>query len=479
VTISFRGIDPYPADGGSDTGATNALDKDTGVLASAVAGDLIVVVVHQRSTSSLRWPYMSVSGGQQWQSVRVPQATNIRLGVFYCRFNGTWTADPVFGHSDGTGTTTLSTHALVFAPTVATNQWQVNIGPRTSTFNATGTTKTLTAHTTTQASTVTLAIWATVGTITWGSLSGTGWTQSGLSAQYGNLGGSDHVTAMAYNIQTSAGALSNVSLTQSAGTAGVGMMISFYEFSGYAVGTQAGTAEYQASSINQDVSSASATCSLPSGSVAGQGIWGYCSYETAVDCYPTGISDGTNTYQIVHRYCHQYFDQEAIVFFCPELTGSPSTVTVSFSSNVAYWTVALARISSMGTFLAGRGRDQYAQDAFNPEVFQTELFTPAEDNCLIIGALHTPGDTMSSNFYTWTTPSTERVENHAMTSFGLATQAQTTAAATRVNVSMTLGRNVMGFCGAWTSAVSPVTNRARLIGPSLVRSPLIYGTLTQ
>src|SRR5690606_31711388 len=103
-------------------------------------------------------------------------------------YNGTWGANPSV--SGGNGSNPMSASMYVFRPVNNTRPWDVHIAQDVS--NNTGTLHTIVPPAaTTVPNTVTMAFWASANDNTWGTLTGTGWSKTGLANQYRNTGGSD------------------------------------------------------------------------------------------------------------------------------------------------------------------------------------------------------------------------------------------------------------------------------------------------
>jgi hypothetical protein len=187
-------------------------------------GDLVFVTCRQRGTATFS---VGVTGGQTWNTLtRGTQSTTTAVQSFWARYNGTWDADPRFDFSAGTNT---SAQMMVFRPSDTAKLWAIDTAHSISTFAAAATI-TITGHTRTNSSCVTIASWHTADDNTWGTLSGTGWAKTNLSAQYRNTSGSDGSCTFAYNIGS--GATNNVSQTQLTlgNDAGVYQIVSFYEY---------------------------------------------------------------------------------------------------------------------------------------------------------------------------------------------------------------------------------------------------------
>lgn len=205
---TFFGSTSVPADGASATNTTTTITLTP--PGSMSAGDLVVVYLYQRGTATFS---VGVTGGQSWNSIgRDAGTTNVAMETYWCRFNGTWSADPRFDFSAGTNTNAVM---LVFRPDNSTHVWATE---QVATTNAAAAaTITVTGITPANGMNVTIASWMTADDNTWGTLSGTNWTKASLSAQYRNTSGQDMSSSYAYQTQGSSPAgTNNVSQTQTA-----------------------------------------------------------------------------------------------------------------------------------------------------------------------------------------------------------------------------------------------------------------------
>lgn len=222
MPITYFGSTSNPADAGLSNAATLAITP----VPSMVAGDLcLLVAVYQTSTST---PVISNDGGQVWTALPKVQSTSTIVGarLFWCRFNGTWSANPSV-----TGLTTPNDLVMhVFRPSSGANTWAVDVAQVEAKYAAplSPFTVTITGQTTLSASTVTLAGWISDDDNTWGNLAGGGWVVAG-NAQYrvSTARGSTY----AYKIQSSAGATGNVSKNQLTlgGDPGTSLIVTFAE----------------------------------------------------------------------------------------------------------------------------------------------------------------------------------------------------------------------------------------------------------
>jgi len=225
VAITFHGVSSVPVDNGTSTATQITVTPP----ASMTAGDLVYVTCYQRGTATFS---VGVNGGQSWNTLgRVVDGTTNATAAFWATYNGTWSANPRFDFSAGTNTNVVM---LVFSPTDTGKIFGVDTAETTSTFAAPTTpfTVTIPGRTPVNASNVSVATWITADDNTWGTLAGTNWVKTSLSAQYRNTSGNDMSSTYAYQIQTTAAATNNVSQNQTAlgGDAGVYRIITFYEY---------------------------------------------------------------------------------------------------------------------------------------------------------------------------------------------------------------------------------------------------------
>ena len=213
----------FRADGASAVNATLTLTIPP--PASMLAGDLVAVICQSRVSST--WS-VGVTGGQTWTSETAFSATLCFCRIFWCRFNGTWGANPRFDCTSATCTTAVM---HVFRPVAPSWVWTIDVAQASTTFAAPSTPFTVTRSglTTSATNTVTLAIWATPDDCSWTSLAGTGWVVTG-SAQYRNTSGSDQSLSFARHIDGAASSVvPNVSKNQTTvtGVAGITAIITW------------------------------------------------------------------------------------------------------------------------------------------------------------------------------------------------------------------------------------------------------------
>lgn len=202
MPISFFGISPVPIDNGTNATATITITPP----ASMLQGDLVVVFLQNRAFANFS---VGITGGQTWNFTLRSAGGAETIGTYWATFNGTWAANPRF---DFSATTNTSAYMLVFRANSTASNWTIEqYGVTSDTGNLT---KVRTGITPSANNNVSIAGFFSIDDNTWGTLSGVNWVQTGIAAQYRNLAGQDTSSAFAYQIQTTAAATNNVSLTQ-------------------------------------------------------------------------------------------------------------------------------------------------------------------------------------------------------------------------------------------------------------------------
>lgn len=227
---------PQPTFFGSGTNPTDNATSAASPLAvtppaSMVTGDLVVFYAQTRTTSSTI--DISVTGGQTWTPATAGGTTDQTTRIFWCRYNGTWSADPSVSFTS----TLLNTQAglLVFRPTVGTRLWAVDqAAVNTPYLTPTGPPYiiTINAVTNAQPNNVSVAVYSSIEDNTWGTLTGAGWTVALSPAYRRNPSGSDQSWAPVYRLSASAGSTGNTTAQQTAvgPDPGSTVIISFYEY---------------------------------------------------------------------------------------------------------------------------------------------------------------------------------------------------------------------------------------------------------
>lgn len=217
---TYFGSVAVPTDNG--TSATSPVAFANPPIASMVSGDLVIVYAYCRTGSAT----ISVSnaGGQTWTSETAHSSSTATLTgrIFWCTYNGTWSAAPSFSFSATTNTNVVM---HVFRPSSGSNSWALSTATTTGTentlvSNVSAATWTVpfdigSTYTPDNNKTVNLAIFNTDDDNTWGSPSGTGWTQvTSPASQFRNTSGSDVSSAYMYIIKATAGTVPFCQLTE-------------------------------------------------------------------------------------------------------------------------------------------------------------------------------------------------------------------------------------------------------------------------
>ena len=220
MAITYFGSASTPADNGTNTANPTAVTPP----GSMQAGDLVLMIAQARATSGTL--AISSTGGQSWTSQTQQNQSNCRIRLFWCRFNGTWSANP----SVSMGSTNNNIVVMhVFRPSNTSNAWAVDVAQVSSNFSAPSSPYTVTIPqiTTNTDGALVFAAWASTDDNTWDSLTG-GWSTPG-SAQYRNTSGSGASQTHAYKVMATAGASGDVSKNQATlgGVAGRYLIIAF------------------------------------------------------------------------------------------------------------------------------------------------------------------------------------------------------------------------------------------------------------
>ena len=310
MAITFFGVGTVPADNSTNTTSPSTITPPS----SMVAGDLCVIVAVARATSGTL--SVSTTGGQTWTTITQYSGTTIRQIVAWCRFNGTWAANPqvTFG-----STTNNEAQMLVFRPTAGTNTWSADVAIANTAVSAPTTPFTVSrTGITTAASSVALAVFHCIASNTWGTLTGANWSKTSLAAQYRCTSGSGQSSSFAYALMPSGGATGTVTQNESASTAGSTHILSWKE-----VTPTAPTVTTQA------VSSIGATTATGNGNVTSDG--GSAITERGV-CWKTSTGPTTS-------------DSTAT---SSGTTGAYTPSMTSLLSNTLYYVKAYA-INAVGT----------------------------------------------------------------------------------------------------------------------------------
>jgi hypothetical protein len=219
-SITYFASASTPLDNHTNTANPTAVTPPGGMQ----EGDLVLMMAVSRASSGTL--AISNAGGQSWTTEPQQNQTNCRIRLFWCRFNGTWSANPSvsFGNNNP--------HIVVihvFRPPYTSSLWEVDVAQVDGNFAAPSPPRTVTIPgiTTITDGALVFAGWASSDNNTWGSLTA-GWSIPGLD-QYRNSSGNDQSETHAYRVMATAGASGNVSknMTSGGGDAGAYLIIAF------------------------------------------------------------------------------------------------------------------------------------------------------------------------------------------------------------------------------------------------------------
>lgn len=217
---TFFGVTTNPADAGSLTEPQTNLALS--VPASMQTGDLCIVRwYNENGSAGDGLGFGSGDGGQTWTTDNTSGSYSYSGSaaghkIAWCTFNGSW-GTLNWNAPAKAGTRGCGVQVIVFRPDSTSKKWYIDTAPSWTGFAAPSGPPydiTVTGLTPSNADTVTLAGVCSDDDNTY-SFSGTGWSATGLGAQYANQGGSDLSTSYAYYLQgSSPSSTGNVTFTQ-------------------------------------------------------------------------------------------------------------------------------------------------------------------------------------------------------------------------------------------------------------------------
>jgi len=222
---TFFGVSSTPVDNGTQVGPTVTVTPP----ALMQTGDLAVVYVQYRGTGVTI--NTGNSGGQSWtqgNTGTTNTGSNHSLAIFWCRFNGIWSANPTF--TIGSGTNAMTAIMYVYRPSNSNSVWGVHLAQNNTA--QTNAAQTVASFTTTLPKTVSMAFVGNSSVNTWTLTSGVGWTMPTFpssATQIRNTSGNTLSHSAAYNIQSNASTLNSLTLTQSSSVSTGRSYISWYE----------------------------------------------------------------------------------------------------------------------------------------------------------------------------------------------------------------------------------------------------------
>jgi hypothetical protein len=430
-------------------------------------GDLVLVWVQGKITNdnvSFFLPNPANTGGQGWNVERWSDGANVS-GVFcWCRYNGNgWPTNPKFSiwktsTLQFNGTAPLTAVMLVYRPTNTSKLWVPDVGSSifgSYTAPTTPFTVTVNGRTPVRNNNVSVAVIGSEDVNTWGSLTGTNWTQSGITAQFRNTGGGAPMSiALMYQIQGTAAATNNVSMNQATngGDAGVTHLITFAEIDPptsnnvVALPKRIQTARF---STSANVANMAATFqdgngkTIPVGS--GNAVVGMAHFETAANIGIPGISDDQgNKYLVMVSAGDNAFDQSMFIFWLPNITNAPVTVTCDFNGigDSFNKTIVLHEVQGASDFdqimnLIHMQTDVAAEFADMPDI------TPSVNGCYLFGAAEEPGFTDRSNLMFPSSPWQVITGDDSVVTSNTYEIVQDIAAAVGLDLNISRGQNVI------------------------------------
>jgi hypothetical protein len=205
--ITYFASASAPADNGSDVGPTNTITPP----GSMAEGDLVVVICNYREFNVDRNITVAVDGGQAWTSETIIRnaASEVQTArLFWCRYDGTWDANPQFTVTTGTSNFTATMH--VFRSSVSSNTWAVDVAQVAAGYAAPSTPfdVTITGISTNTDGAIVIAYWCGASLNTWTLQTG-GWANAG-TVQYRNNTPSNQSASTAYKVMASHGASGDV-----------------------------------------------------------------------------------------------------------------------------------------------------------------------------------------------------------------------------------------------------------------------------
>jgi hypothetical protein len=260
MAITYFGSASNPADAEANYAKTTAVVPP----ADMAAGDLVIVYA-QVSTKSMTIA-VSEAGGQTWTSEAGQVVGNYTYRrIFWCRFDGTWDANPSFAYSGRESTGYAHSVVMhVFRPSNGANTWEQDVALITTTESVTAVpyTATLAGFNTATDGALALAMWGSISAArTYGGV-GAPWSQLGSNNYRNTQGTYDVNCSFCYQVKASAGATGDAVQTMSGNTGTMGhFSLAFKEVAAgidlvAAGGTQAQASDSPTTSVTHVLASA-------------------------------------------------------------------------------------------------------------------------------------------------------------------------------------------------------------------------------
>jgi hypothetical protein len=226
ATISLFGSASKPADNAANAGSGITITPP-----SSMTAGMLVIVMLQCKQNGLGWSEITITtdGGQQWHEIALDDPTvqfnhatlAISGRMYCCRFNGTWTTNPIFDVLVATAATGTMDVFQIDDPAY---EFDLDVMIEAAAFTAT-TAPSIPAVTTKTNGALVWAYWAVAAANTW-SAPAAGFTFLGAANQVRNTSSAQSI-ARVYQIKTTAGSTGAITATQSASTAGLRGSIAF------------------------------------------------------------------------------------------------------------------------------------------------------------------------------------------------------------------------------------------------------------
>lgn len=204
---TYFGSASNPSDNGSQgDNATLAITPP----ASMVSGDLVLIFAHVQVVGFSTDPSISATGGQTWNSLSATSGgagDDVSSRVFWCQFNGTWSANPSILIASETGTQPSTVVMHVFRPSSGAGTWNIETGSNAVAGSSGNPMGTGSAITIANDNNVAVAWWVIANASTFSNLNdldGKGWAVTGID-QYRNTAGSDMSASYAHVLQATSG----------------------------------------------------------------------------------------------------------------------------------------------------------------------------------------------------------------------------------------------------------------------------------
>jgi hypothetical protein len=186
MAISIFDIASHPSDGGSfnETSVPCVLTPP----ASMIAGQLVVLLSASMSANAARLHKISQAGGQIWNTA-FTTTSGFNTGVFWCQFNGAWSASPSVTVTSNVSSEGFQAAMVVANPSGASPTWGMESAGTNTNYSAPGSPFDVTVPglTTVAQNTLALAYWITgISSFPTFTLQTPGWSNPAAQAQWRN-----------------------------------------------------------------------------------------------------------------------------------------------------------------------------------------------------------------------------------------------------------------------------------------------------